>query len=211
MNKDKETFETWNNIATLYEEKFMHLNIYNASYDYICKAIDKPNAKLLDVGCGPGNITHYLLSKRPDFVIHGIDIAPNMITLARKNNPRATFEVMDTRAIRQHDEKQDAIIVGFCLPYLSVEESKKFIADASYLLHEGGLLYLSFVEGDPSLSDFKTGSGGRVYFHYHLLEEIKNQLKQAHFTPCETWHIEYKTSDTGFDVHTILIAKKKSA
>jgi len=51
----------------------------NDTYDFICNSIDKPNAKLLEIGCGPGNITKYLIAKRPDFDIFGIDIAPNMI------------------------------------------------------------------------------------------------------------------------------------
>lgn len=31
----QETFETWNKIAGLYEEKFMDLDLYNQSYDAV--------------------------------------------------------------------------------------------------------------------------------------------------------------------------------
>jgi trans-aconitate methyltransferase len=96
MDRYKETFETWNKVASLYEDKFMDLDLYNDSYDFICNLITKDNAKLLEIGCGPGNITKYLLSKRPDFNIFGIDIAPNMIELAKKNNPAASFAMMDS-------------------------------------------------------------------------------------------------------------------
>ncbi|MFN8864488.1 MAG: class I SAM-dependent methyltransferase [Flavobacteriales bacterium] len=92
MNKYEETFETWNNIASLYQDKFMGLDLYNETYDFICNTIDKPHAKVLEIGCGPGNITKYLLSKRPDFDIFGIDIAPNMVELARQNNPKSDTE-----------------------------------------------------------------------------------------------------------------------
>jgi 2-polyprenyl-3-methyl-5-hydroxy-6-metoxy-1,4-benzoquinol methylase len=89
MDRYKETFDTWNNIASIYQDKFMDLDVYNDTYDHICNAVTKPKAKLLDIGCGPGNITKYLLSKRPDFDIFGIDMAPNMIEFAKKNNPTA--------------------------------------------------------------------------------------------------------------------------
>ena len=79
MDKYEETFETWDKVAYLYQEKFMDLDLYNETYDFICNSILKDNARILDVGCGPGNITKYLLSKRPDFDILGIDISPNMI------------------------------------------------------------------------------------------------------------------------------------
>ena len=85
MDKHDETFETWNKIASIYQDKFMNLDLYDGTYNYICDSITVTNAKVLEVGCGPGNITKYLLSKRPDFDIFGIDIAPNMIEFARKN------------------------------------------------------------------------------------------------------------------------------
>src|SRR5690606_3808601 len=100
----------------------------------------------LEIGCGPGNITKYLLSKKPDFDILGIDIAPNMVELAKQNNPTAHFALMDCRQINQLDTKFDGIIGGFCLPYLTRVESEKLISDASDLLNDNGLIYLSFVE-----------------------------------------------------------------
>lgn len=209
MDKYEETFETWNNIASLYQDKFMELDLYNNTYDYICDSVTKPRAKLLEIGCGPGNITKYLLSKRPDFDIFGIDIAPNMIELAKKNNPTANFAVIDSRQINRIETKYDGIIGGFCLPYLSHNESNNLISNSYNLLNENGLIYLSFVEGDPAESNFKVGSGGRVYFHFHNLDDLKKQLIKTKFDEIEIFRVKYKTSETEFDIHTILTAKKK--
>lgn len=211
MDRYKETFDTWNNIASLYQDKFMELDLYNTTYDYICTTVAEPNAKLLEIGCGPGNITKYLLSQRPDFDILGIDIAPNMIELAAKNNPTANFAVMDCRQINTLNKKYDGIICGFCLPYLSLQESNQLISTAYDLLNENGLIYLSFVEGDPVKSDFKVSSHGRVYFQFHNPEEIKSQLTKAKFNGIETFKVKYGTSETEFDIHTILTARKRSA
>lgn len=209
MNKNEETFETWNNVALIYQEKFMDLDIYNATYDSVCNAL-KPNAKLLEVGCGPGNITKYLLNKRTDFDIFGIDIAVNMITLAEKNNPTARFAVMDSRKIQLLTTKYDGVINGFCLPYLSPEESKSFISNAYDLLNENGLLYLSFVEGNPALSGFKVGSRGRVFFYFHRLNDVEDEILKVGFDDINVFKINYPISATEFDIHTILVAKKKS-
>lgn len=210
MDKYKETFETWNKIANIYQEKFMGMDLYNDTYDFICNNIEKPKARILEIGCGPGNITKYLLSQRADFEVFGIDIAENMVELAEQNNPGAQFAVMDCREINKLDTKFDGIVGGFCLPYLSETESKELISNANNLLNEGGLLYLSFVEGNPEQSEFKVGSGGRVYFNYHDLEHLKSQLLTFHFEELKTFNIKYKISETGFDIHTILIARKKN-
>lgn len=211
MDRQKVTFDTWNKIASIYQEKFMELDLYNDSYDFICSAIDKPKAKLLEIGCGPGNITKYLLAKRPDFDIFGIDIAPNMIELARLNNPTGQFAVMDSRKINNLNAKYDGIIGGFCLPYLSHIESKKLISNACDLLNDNGLIYLSFVEGDPDKSDFKVGSVGRVYFYYHTLDDILSQLNNFKFEEMKTFTVMYKISETDSEINTIITAKKKNA
>ena len=211
MDRYKETFETWNKIASLYQDKFMDLDLYNDTYDFICNSIIKHNAKLLEIGCGPGNITKYLLSERPDFDIFGIDIAPDMIKLAKKNNPTARFAIMDSRQIDEIKTKYDGIVCGFCLPYLSLTDSQKFIADCYNLLNEDGLIYISFVEGDPNKSDFQiSSSGDRSFFYFHNLNDLKIQLVENNFYELKIFKVEYKKSETEIEIHTILTAKKKT-
>jgi 2-polyprenyl-3-methyl-5-hydroxy-6-metoxy-1,4-benzoquinol methylase len=212
MDRYKETFETWNKVASLYQDKFMYLDLYNETYDFICNSIAKQNAKLLEIGCGPGNIVKYLLSVRQDFEIFGIDIAPNMIELAKKNNPNASFTVMDCRQIDEIQTKYDGIVCGFCLPYLSQNESQKLIIDCYNLLNEDGLIYLSFVKGDPSKSDFQIGSSGdRIFFNFHDLGDLKTKLIENKFDLLKTFEVEYKKSETEIDIHTIIAAKKKTS
>lgn len=209
MDRYKETFETWNNVASSYQDKFMYLDLYNDTYDFVCTSINKPNASILEIGCGPGNITKYLLSKKPDLDIFGIDIAPKMIELAQKNNSTARFEIMDCRHIKSIKTKFDAIIGGFCLPYLSQQESAELISDSHKLLNNDGILYLSFVEGEPDKSEYKPGIGGRVYFNYHKLEDIKTPMNKFKFQELKMFNIPYKISETEFDSHTVIIAKKR--
>jgi 2-polyprenyl-3-methyl-5-hydroxy-6-metoxy-1,4-benzoquinol methylase len=211
MDRYKETFETWNKIASLYHDRFMNLDLYDETYDFVCNSITKKNAKLLEIGCGPGNITKYLLSKRPDFDIFGIDIAPNMIELAKKNNPTASFAIMDSRNLDEIKTQYDGIICGFCLPYLSHTDSQKFITDCYNLLNEDGLLYISFVEGDPSKSDFQIGSNGdRSYFYFYNLNDLTTQLLENNFADFKIFKVEYQKNKNDIDIHTILIAKKKT-
>ncbi|RZJ88072.1 MAG: class I SAM-dependent methyltransferase [Chryseobacterium sp.] len=209
MDKYEETFETWNKVAEKYQEKFMKLELYDDTYRFICKEIEKRNAQLLDVGCGPGNITKFLLHERPDFEVLGIDIAANMIDLAKINNPNANFAVMDTRQITDLDARFDGIVCGFCLPYLSETDCSKLIADSSTLLNDAGILYLSFVEGDPAQSSFQAGSSGdRVYFYYHERENIKLQLTDHDYKLLKVFDIAYDKGEQAVEMHTVVIAQK---
>ncbi|WKL49852.1 class I SAM-dependent methyltransferase [Flavobacterium pectinovorum] len=208
MDKYNETFETWNKIANLYQDKFMDLSLYNETYDFFCDALTQNQLNIFEIGCGPGNITKYLLSKNPSLTIKGIDIAPKMIELAQLNNPSANFEVMDTRKLEEVNEKFDAIMCGFCLPYLSEADCSKLLNDADKILRKNGVLYLSFIEGQPSQSGYISGStGDRTFFYYHSLEFVKNQLLKNHFEIIKSFEIEYPKADN-FEIHTIIIAKK---
>jgi len=187
----------------------MTLELYNDSYNILIEQITNKHAKILEIGCGPGNISNYLLNKNPNFKIKGIDIAPSMIELATVNNPSAKFEVMDIRKIDTIKDEFDAIVCGFCLPYLSKKDCSKLIADAKSLLSSKGILYLSFVEGDYDESGFISGSNGnRTYFYYHNLEFIENELALNAFIKTKQIKVAYGKNNGEEETHTILILKK---
>ncbi|MES2559477.1 MAG: class I SAM-dependent methyltransferase [Bacteroidota bacterium] len=207
MDHQKETAETWNKVADFYQERFMDLNIYNQTYDTFCETVTKPNAHILEIGCGPGNITKYIVSRRPDFRIDAIDIAPNMVALAKQNNPSIAVSVMDCRDINQLTSKYDGIICGFCLPYLSVTDSEKLFKNMAHLLQDKGTLYLSFMEGTPEQSGYQTNSrGDRMYFEYYTLDWVIQQLIINGFSQPDVIKIPFQKADGSMEEHTILIA-----
>jgi cyclopropane fatty-acyl-phospholipid synthase-like methyltransferase len=211
MDKYKETFQTWNKIASIYEDKFMDLDLYNDTYDIFSELITKRNSAILEIGCGPGNITKYLLDKRSDYKITATDIAPNMIELAKKNNITADFKVLDSRDIGDLKIEYDAIIAGFCIPYLSKEDCSKLIKDSSNLLVGTGVIYLSFVEGNYEDSNYQSGSSGdRIFFYYHNLNSFKKELEINGFEMVEIIYKKFIKSDKSEEIHTILIAKKRT-
>ncbi len=209
MDKYKITFETWNNIAQLYQDFFMDLSLYNDSYDQFCDYIKILNPNILEIGCGPGNITKYLLSKRPDFNFHATDVSQEMIKLAKINNPEANCEVMDCRTIDTLSQSYNAIICGFCLPYLSKTDLEKLIIDAYTLLSSEGIFYLSLIVGDYKQSGFEKGStGDQVYVYYYQKEDLIKSLKQREFKIINTIIKSYQKKDGENQSHLIIFAKK---
>jgi SAM-dependent methyltransferase len=209
MSEDiyKENFETWDQLAGLYQEKFMHLTHYNESYDVFLKALPKDESEIIELGCGPGNITHYLLQHQPALKILGTDISPSMIELAQKNNPKADFQVLDCRDIHRINRQFDGIVMGFCIPYVTPEDLRVLIHNCSEALNQDGVLYISFVAGPSSQSCYKTSStGNRVYFHYYEKTELNELLMQCGFETALQMDVDYTTED----VHTIFITKKRT-
>lgn len=210
MDKNQIAVNVFNKMANVYQDKFIDVNLYGASFDLFCKSIENANAEVLELACGPGNITKYLLNKRPEFKILGTDLAPNMVELAKINNPAAQFQLLDCRKIATLDKAYDAIMCSFCLPYLSKEEAIQLIADASKLLKPKGVLYISTMEDDYSKSAFKKGSGGdEIFMHYHQADYLIQALKENNFKLIDIQHQDYPTQDGTKVTDLIIIAEKQ--
>jgi predicted TPR repeat methyltransferase len=206
-----DTLTIFNKYAKAYQDKFMNLDLYDDTYDSFCKLLEKKNARVFEIGCGPGNITRYLLSKRPDLRIMGIDFAPCMIELAKENNPSADFKVMDCKQIGSVKEKHDGVICGFCAPYLSKGETLKLISDSAGMLNDGGIFYLSVIEGDYDKSGYETSSNGqdKCFVYFHEEDYLKNGLEKNNFELKDLIRKNYIKGDGTVSTHLILIGKKK--
>ena len=46
MENQEKSFEAWDKMASLYEDKFMHMDLYDDTYALFCEYIKKQNAKV---------------------------------------------------------------------------------------------------------------------------------------------------------------------
>lgn len=209
MDKNKFAIEVFDRRANVYQEKYMDVSLYHDSLNLFCNRLGK-NASVLDVACGPGNITACIKRQRPDLEVFGIDLSPNMVQLARENNPDAEFAVMDCRKISDIERKTDGIIAGFCLPYLSKEEAVQLIAGASAMLDRGGMLYISTMEDSYSKSGWRASSqGDKLYMYFHEESYLAEALEQNNFTILDISRKRYPGSDGTETTDIIMIAVKK--
>jgi 2-polyprenyl-3-methyl-5-hydroxy-6-metoxy-1,4-benzoquinol methylase len=209
MDHSQKAVEVFNKLADGYQEKFMDVSLYHNSLNVFCAALKNENASILELACGPGNITKYLLNQHPDYNILGTDLAPNMIALAKTNNPSADFQLMDCKAINSLNKKFDGLVCGFGLPYLSKAEAIQFIKDSKNHLHKNGVLYISTMEDENSKSGLKTGStGDQMFQNFHEADYLTQALEEnafniIHLERNEYLHNNEKTTDL------IIIAQKK--
>lgn len=207
--KNKIAVELFDKLANHYQNRFMNVDHYGDTLDIFCNDIKVKDAEILELACGPGNVTKYLLAKRKDFKLFGTDLAPNMVELARVNNPNAQFEIMDCRHVHTLQQKFDGIMCAFCFPYLSKEEAVKLINDAALLLKSGGLIYISTMEDDYAKSGPQASSTGDVmYMHYHEGSYLSNAIESAGLKIHELKRQPYPPTGEKSATDLIIIAKK---
>ncbi len=91
---------------------------------------------IVDLGCGPGNLTASLADRWPAAQITGIDSSPEMIETASRIGSNVDFEVGDVAAFRA--DGVDLIVSNACLQWLP--EHRDLIALWSRSLPEGGVI-----------------------------------------------------------------------
>lgn len=159
-----------------------HFNVekYGSGLDVFLLNLPPTPINLLDIACGPGNLVHYILSKRPDAKMTGIDLSPKMVEAAMIHNPTATFHVMDIREMNQLEGTFDGITIGFGLPYLSEAEGIKLLKETAAKLASEGLLFLSVTLGNHEAKLEYSSKGEGIWQFLWGEIEVKLELSK-HF------------------------------
>ncbi|MPZ54391.1 MAG: methyltransferase domain-containing protein [Acidimicrobiia bacterium] len=107
---------------------------------------------LVDLGCGPGHVTAYLAERHTG--VTGIDLSPEMIRIARIENPGVEFRVESMLDLSAGDASWGGIIAFYSIIHLTPRQRVQAIQEMSRVLQPSGWLLLSFHINDE---DFKAG------------------------------------------------------
>lgn len=103
---------------------------------------------IVDVGCGPGHNTAHLAADGA--AVTGIDISPQMVTLAQAAHPQASFEVGDfARLMRPRAAHAwGGVVAWYAMPHLAPSELASVLAGFHRVLRLDGWLALALHIGD---------------------------------------------------------------
>jgi len=97
-------------------------------------AAARPGMRILDLACGPGNLSRRLAAQvASGGEVIGVDLAPGMIALARAADiPNARFEVMDIEQLSFADATFDGAVCGHGLQFapdlgLALREARRVL------------------------------------------------------------------------------------
>jgi len=145
--------DTWN--SELYQSS--HSFVWQYGRDLLVLLNAKPGERILDVGCGTGQLTAEITQFGAEVV--GIDSSPDMIATASKNFPRVRFEVADVTALTFENEF-DVVVSNAALHW--VRDQPSAIASIARALKPRGRLIFEM--------------GGRGNLH-HLLSAVYHALR----------------------------------
>jgi SAM-dependent methyltransferase len=136
-----------------------------APYDAALARIDKPPARVLDVGTGTGIAAFRVAERFPQADVVGVDLAGAMLEQARRNTPpelrdRVRFERADASALPFGDGSFELVAHANMIP---------FFDEVARVLTPGG----------RALFAFSSGAGTPIYVP---VERLRDELARRGFT-----------------------------
>jgi SAM-dependent methyltransferase len=105
-----------------------------------------PGQRVLEIGCGTGNVTVLVKRLHPQVEVVGLDPDPKALDRARRKFANAALSVQLDRGFSDvlpyHDGSFDRVISSFMFHHLSEEEKTKTLGEIRRVLKPGGSLHL---------------------------------------------------------------------
>ena len=161
----------WNNLHADYNRNDIKIDDWLEKFDDIILSCTSP---ILDLGCGSGNDTLYLINKGKKVI--SCDQSINAIENIKKNFP----EIYDTKCFNMldgmpfNDNSFELIIADLCLHYFREKDTLRILNELRRILVIGGHLIFRI----NSINDVNHGAGKGKEIEHHLYETDDKRLKR---------------------------------
>jgi SAM-dependent methyltransferase len=180
------TRDTYDSIATSYSDKISGLvsDTWVGDYekrllDRFLQLIEAANPRILDVGCGNGKDTAYLMANGVTAV--GIDYSSRMLQEAKRHVQNGVFHLMDMRNLEFPNNTFDGVWANGCIYHVPKLELGQVLKEVIRVLTPRGIFSFNAKAGTgEGLEDNpKSFAGGPRFYAYYTISEIKERLKGA--------------------------------
>jgi ubiquinone/menaquinone biosynthesis C-methylase UbiE len=139
-------------LQPLYDVVHRLFGIAGLHREMVRRAELRPGQRVLDVGCGTGNLLVALGRWRPDLELAGLDPDPTALRAAERKARRAGVAVAWERGFAEHlpypDGSVDRVFSSLMLHHLDPAAKDGLLAEVRRVLRPDGLLVLADFDGE---------------------------------------------------------------
>jgi|SRR3990172_419921 len=206
MDQNKVAINTYNKIAKIYTKKyfedFSDIKYIDRFLTYLSK-----KSKILDVGCGPGMSTKYLLNK--DYIAEGIDLSLEMLRIAKEKNPEAMFTLMDMRKLNYKPDSFDGLLVSYSLIHIPSKDIPSTLKGFNKILKPNGYILIIVQKGrKDSIVNEPFNPDEKMFVNFFTIKRLTNYLEDAGFKIVFNKVVPIEDNDALSDTVIYIIAKK---
>lgn len=192
------------NYADLTRDALSHHPYLRTALAHLAEELRDADAPVADVGCGPGHVTAHL--KALGVNTFGLDLAPGMIDVARREHPDLAFLVGAMPTLPLATGSVAGVLSWWTLIHLPDDVIPLALKDFHRVLRPGAPLQLGFHTGDDVR--LKTSGYGdlpmEVQVHRRPLTRVSGWLCDAGFT------VEAEIQLNGDSPSGMLFARRQS-
>lgn len=147
----------------------------------------QPGQRVLEIGCGTGNLTLAVKRRVRDAAVTGLDPDPRALARARRKSGRAGLAVRWDRGFSEDlpygDGSFDRVLSSLMFHHLDADAKRATLREVRRVLTPGGTLHLLDFGGSRDASD---GFMARIAHRNHMLEDnfgdrIPTLMREAGF------------------------------
>ncbi len=136
----------WNFWAKRYEKLWVQKYSLRPTRDYILKEFKGiKEARVLDIGSGPGQLLEDLSRENPSLDLSGLDFSEKMIQVSKEKNPNVNHYLMDVEDLDDLRTSYDYIISTHSIPYY--KKPDQVMENISKILANDGRFFIAFASG----------------------------------------------------------------
>jgi S-adenosylmethionine-diacylgycerolhomoserine-N-methlytransferase len=184
----------------------LHSKIYDFTRSFflfgrkkLINSIECPNSetiKILEVGCGTGKNIINLAQKIPKAQIKGIDISPEMLTIARrKTQNNKNISLVEQSFLLENKEQYDIVVFSYVLTMIN-PDWQLWIDSFVHKIKPNGAIYIVDFHNSRFPWFHNHMKNNHVIMNGQILEKLKNQFE-----------VSYSISNSFLGIWTYFIAK----
>jgi ubiquinone/menaquinone biosynthesis C-methylase UbiE len=161
-------------LLPLYDPLQRLLGIKLVHRQLVDQARIQPDQRILEIGCGTGNLMILIKRLHPDAEVVGIDPDPKALARAQRKAGREALSVQLDRGFAEElpypDASFDRVLSALMFHHLGPEEKEKTLGEARRVLKPGGSLHLLDFGGE------RVRSNGFIARLHHGSERLRDNF-----------------------------------
>ena len=138
----------YTSLASIYEAMYQSFIDYQEEYAFYSQLLlQYKKQSVLEIGCGSGNLARSFIEN--NFHYTGLDLSDDMLAIAKKNNPSASFMQGYMQNFSLKAKVDACIITGRTISYLV---SNKDVLDTFHTIHQhlnpSGIICFDFIDAN---------------------------------------------------------------
>ena len=138
-------------LLPLYDPFARYIGIRRVHEKLLDRANIRPGQRILEIGCGTGDLLRTLKQRHSDVEVLGIDPDLSALRRARRKAARSKLQIQYERAFADDlplsDDSVDRVLSSFMLHHLAVAEGAPVFREVRRVLRPGGELHLADIDG----------------------------------------------------------------